>query len=155
MGRIRPARLIGIGLRLSVVVGLVTGGYAYLQQHNRVRDSQRSSDRIWAGLTCAAKFDDAALEKTVHPLGNYDISKLGCGTGSGPNGAFIANRTEIEEARRGDRRGFEPDTQIYWSAVVNSALGSVVAVNVAAILAVLAWLVSKWVLFGGNLTRRL
>jgi hypothetical protein len=144
-----PKRLLGIGLRLSVVVGIVMGLYSAWNEAVRASESKASADRIWSGLLCAARFDNAALERVRHPLGNYDISKLGCGHGSGPDGAFLANAPEIDQARRNDHSGMEYTTPFNSAVPVTEAIRAFITVNLATGLIALAWVVGRWVIAGG------
>jgi hypothetical protein len=142
-----PRKLIGIGFRLAVVAAIVTGIYTGWQEMVRVRESELAWERIWSRLRCAAGYDDAAVERVLHPLGNYNISLLGCGSGDGPGGAFIASRTEIEQARRNERTGMDT-VPASWAMVFNTAGATFILVNLVALLAALAWVVLRWVLFG-------
>jgi len=140
-----PTRLLRIGFRLSLVAGLVTGLYGAWIEAVRVSESKASAERIWTGLLCASKVDPASLQRVLRPDGVYDISKLGCGRGSGPDGAFFASAMEIDEARRNDRSKvfynypFSPDVPM------NHAIGVFIIVNLIAALMALAWVVGRWV----------
>jgi hypothetical protein len=102
-----PRKLINIGFRLAVVVAIATGIYTGWQEAVRVRESELAWERIWSGLRCAARFDDAAIERVKNHLG-ITISRCSAAApGAGPEGAFIASRADIEQARRDERTGMD------------------------------------------------
>lgn len=147
-GQFGPKRVLGIGFRLSIVVGILVGLYIGLSELMQVSERKASAERIWSGLQCAAKYDKATLDRVQNAFGNFEISKLGCGRGSGPDGSFFASEYEIDQARRNDRSGFDyvqsfnPVGALVWASI------ALVLVNVAAGLISLTWVVSRWVAKG-------
>lgn len=141
-----PMRLLRIGLRLSLVVGVVMGIYSAVKEAERVGESKASAEHIWSGLVCAAKFENQELERVKTEFGNYDISKLGCGSGSGPNGAFIASAAEIEEARRNDSSGIRITPPFNLEVPLSQGIGAFIIVNVVAGLMALTGVVARWVI---------
>lgn len=145
-----PMRLLRMGFRLSLLVGVGSGLYGAWHEFARVNQAKASFESNWSSLRCAARADTEALKRVKHPRGNYDISLLGCGTGNGPDGAFIANATQIEQARRNARSEAEADW--IWlfdfnnSVRFNKAIGSWITVNFMAGFLALVWVIGRWVL---------
>ena len=140
-----PMRLLRIGFRLSLVAGIGMGLYSAWGEAVRVGEGKASAERMWSSLRCAARADTDALERVKHPLGNYNISLLGCGNGSGPAGAFIASAAEIEQARRNDRSDVDYIFPFEPSIPFAKAMGAWVVVNLVAGLLALAWVIGRWV----------
>jgi hypothetical protein len=140
-----PMRLLRIGFRLALVVGIGMGLYSAWGEAVRVSEDKASAERNWSSLRCAARADTNALERLKNPYGLFDISRLGCGNGSGPAGAFLASAAEIEQARRNDRSGMDFMFPFDPSKPFATAIGSWVMVNLVAGLLALAWVIGRWV----------
>ena len=140
-----PMRLLRIGFRLSLVVGIGMGLYSAWGEAVRVSEGKASAERSWSSLRCAARADTNALERLKNPYGLFDISLLGCGNGSGPAGAFLASAAEIEQARRNDRSGMDFMFRFDPFRPFGTAIGSWVMVNLVAGLLALAWVIGRWV----------
>jgi hypothetical protein len=83
------------------------------------------------------------LAETVNDFGLYDVSKIGCGYGTGPNQAFLASPAEILSVRNGVR---PPVLPFRWSLPIGDALATFLIVNVLVLVAALGIVVSRWVL---------
>ena len=141
-----PARLLRIGLRLSLVAGVAFGAYSAVKETIRVTEAKASAERVWSSLLCASKATNESLERAKGAFGTYDISQLGCGRGGGHNGAFFASSEEIASARRNDRSIVEYVHPFRIEVPLNAAIGAALFVNVAAGLMALAWIIGRWVL---------
>jgi hypothetical protein len=141
-----PMRLLRIGFRLSLVVGIGMGLYSAWGEAVRVSEGKASAERSWSSLRCAARADANALERLKNPYGLFDISLLGCGNGSGPAGAFLASAAEIEQARRNDRSGVDYIFSFEPAIPLNNAIGAWITVNLVAGFLALAWVIGRWVL---------
>lgn len=109
-----PIRFLGIGLGMSVMIGMVVFGYLGAKEMIRVAKERAEWEQIERALKCGASKDDASLEAIKNAQGNYNLSRLGCGPGWDPNGDFTASRSEIERARQNDPSLIIRKARISW-----------------------------------------
>ena len=137
-------RVLGIGLRLSVVLGALAGAVSAWSELQRQNQSESLRFELRRGYDCAARLLGPDPSQHTSANGNINVRNLGCASRD-----FWVSPAEIAAIRTGDTSIYEGSPSPYgWTAPASAAVIGFVAINFLFLASVIAWRVGRWVIGG-------
>lgn len=90
---------IGMVLRLSIVVAVISGAVDASKRWNEYTADQSDHYRRGTAYECAAKLPRETVVQSLNSFGNFDAAKFGC---SGGQTSFWISVMEFDQIRRGE-----------------------------------------------------